>query len=394
MRTAGAGPVFRWVLLLGLLLVGAGGYVSETATEIELVELVVLEEQSDGWCVVAWDDPWAGPREGEYLCDPGRDPSLLGPPARGDGPEGWSTGWIEAEGPNRGDLTSVETWNDRMALSDALLLLGLLPVLVGLVGGGARLVRRERGRGSVGMGPMLPWHTVGKQAGGAVLLIVALFLGLLGHDLFTGIPEDVARHRAYRAAVPCSSAAPYEKGEECLRAVDFQVEDVVTVRHAKGSDDHELTLAGSGGWDGTVRMRGEKPLFHRLERGDRVIGTVWRGEVVAVARGDVRQVTQNEPLYQPQLIAATSVYLGYLAALGVLAGLAHLLRPQRYGSALWCWFVLPLVVTGAGVALAAGAIGAAGDLPASPLALGTAVVLLLQAGPVAVLSHRARRAWG
>ncbi|MBL3665739.1 hypothetical protein JL475_06940 [Streptomyces sp. M2CJ-2] len=396
MRTAGAGPVFRWVLLLGLLLVGAGACVHETATEIELVELTVLEEQSDGRCVVEWNDPWAGPREGEYLCDLGRDPSLFGPPVRGDGPEGWDTGWIEMEGPDRGDLTSVETWNDRMDLSYELFLLALLSVSVGLVGGGARLVLRlrGRGRGPVGVGSMLPWHTVGKQAGGAVLLIVALFLGLLGQDLFTGIPEDVARHRAYRAAVPCSPATPYEKGEECLRAVDFRVVDVVTVTHAKGSDDHELTLAGSGRWDGTVRMRGEEPLFHRLERGDRVTGTVWRGEVVAVARGDVRQVTQNEPLYQPQLIAATSVYLGYLAALGALAGFAHLLRPRRYGSALWGWFVLPLVVTGAGVALAAWAIGAAGDRPVSPLALGTAVVLLVQAGPVAALSHRARRAWG
>ncbi|WP_457461074.1 hypothetical protein [Streptomyces sp. TE5632] len=369
---------------------------SETATEIELVELTVLEERSDGRCVVEWNDPWAGLREGEYLCDLGRDPLLFGPPVRGDGPEGWDMGWIEAEGPDRGDLASVETWDDRIDLADELFLLGLLPVLVGLVGGGARLVLRLRGRhhGPIGVGSMLPWHTVGRQAGGAVLLILAPLLGLFGHDLFTGIPEDVARHRAYRDAVPCSPTTPYQKGEQCLRAVDFRVVDVVTVTHAKGSDDHELTLAGSGRWDGTVRMRGEEPLFHRLERGERVTGTVWRGEVVAVARGDVRQVTQNEPLYQPQLVAATSVYLGYLAALGVLAGLAHLLRPQRHGSALWCWFVLPLVVTGAGVALTAWAVGAAGDRPVSPLALCTAVVLLLQAGPVAVLFHRVRRAWG
>ncbi|MFB6962103.1 hypothetical protein ACFCYB_35240 [Streptomyces sp. NPDC056309] len=213
----------------------------ETATEIQLVELTVPEEQSDGPCVVEWNDPWAGLREGEYLCDLGRDPLLFGPPVRGDGPEGWDMGWMEAEGPNRGDLASVETWDDRMDLSDTLFLLGLLPVLVGLVGGGARLVLRlrGRGRGSVGVSLMLPWHIVGRQAGGAVLLIVALFLGLLGHDLFTGIPEDVARHRAYRAAVPCSPATPYEKGEECLRAVDFRALPQTTGSARTGGDETE-----------------------------------------------------------------------------------------------------------------------------------------------------------
>ncbi|MEV0693585.1 hypothetical protein [Streptomyces sp. NPDC050388] len=78
---------------------------------------------------------------------------------------------------------------------------------------------------------------------------------------------------------------------------------------------------------------------------------------MAVARDGVRQVTQSEPWYDPQMIAVLCVYLGYLAILGVLVGLAHLLRPQRCGGALWWWFVLPPVVTGAGVALSARAIG-------------------------------------
>ncbi|WP_236241091.1 hypothetical protein [Streptomyces sp. CC228A] len=146
-------PVFRWLLAVGLVLIGcsAGLYIAAPSRpELRQVELTVLDEKPDGACTVRWADPFEHrEREASYLCDPERDPILKAPNHDTDSSFGWETGFVVAEGPDKGELYALEVaagptdW--RIELSDHLVLIGLLLTIVGLVGGNFRALSRAYG---------------------------------------------------------------------------------------------------------------------------------------------------------------------------------------------------------------------------------------------------------
>lgn len=144
--------MFRWVLALGLALITWSGVLYATRPdfpELEQVELTVLDEKPDGACTVTWVDPYgAGELEGSYRCDPERETTLKAPHYDDRG-FGWDLGWVLAEGPDQGDLYSLEedTAADdaRIELSDALAMTGLPLTVVAVVGGNVRSLRRARG---------------------------------------------------------------------------------------------------------------------------------------------------------------------------------------------------------------------------------------------------------
>ncbi|WP_406154284.1 hypothetical protein OG217_20645 [Streptomyces sp. NBC_01023] len=136
-------PFFRWVLTLGVLVFGWSAYLYSTASSaIQQVDLTVISEKHDGQCTVRWKDPYHGGgrlRESAYHCDPDRDAILKAPGYDPDTGYGWDTGFIFTEGPHKGDLEPSQLdRTDPYALSDALVLIGLALIAVGLVGGNIR----------------------------------------------------------------------------------------------------------------------------------------------------------------------------------------------------------------------------------------------------------------
>ncbi|MFD7117880.1 hypothetical protein ACFWAA_12615 [Streptomyces sp. NPDC059922] len=126
--------LFRWIALVGVVLLGLGGAALNAASEDPQIDLTVLSQQPDGTCEVRWSDPWSGARrEGPFRCDPDRDPLL----------EEWWTGWVVSYGPWKGDLydsdlrgTPADDVNTALSLAGAAL------TLTGLVGGVAKRVYR------------------------------------------------------------------------------------------------------------------------------------------------------------------------------------------------------------------------------------------------------------
>ncbi|WP_143668289.1 hypothetical protein [Streptomyces sp. f150] len=147
-------PVFRWVLTLGLALItwSAALYVTAPGMpELEQVELTVLEEKPDGTCRVAWADPFAfdDEREAPYRCDAGRSSSLKAPEYDPDTGFGWDSGFVVAEGPDKGELYSLDedgkARDEQIERSDGFVTAGLVLTIIGLAGGNIRSARRIRG---------------------------------------------------------------------------------------------------------------------------------------------------------------------------------------------------------------------------------------------------------
>lgn len=133
---------FRWLLTGGLTLItcSLGVYIATPDfPELQQVDLTVLDEKPDGRCTVRWENPFGhGEREAPYLCDPERSSTLKAPHYNPETGFGWETGCVIAEGPDKGELYSLEEDGDdreeQLDLSDALLAIGLPLTVVALAG--------------------------------------------------------------------------------------------------------------------------------------------------------------------------------------------------------------------------------------------------------------------
>ncbi|CAL9458851.1 hypothetical protein [Streptomyces sp. enrichment culture] len=143
-------PVLRCTVALGLLLISVsfGLWWTARMPELEQVDLTVLHEEPDGTCEVQWGDPFGpGTREAPYRCDPERDPLLKAPEYRPGTDLGWETGFVIAEGADKGELYSEEKHDGSGAVlaSDVLVSCGLLLTFVGVAGGAVRSGTRVSG---------------------------------------------------------------------------------------------------------------------------------------------------------------------------------------------------------------------------------------------------------
>ncbi|MFF2731674.1 hypothetical protein ACFVS9_27675 [Streptomyces sp. NPDC058008] len=147
-------PFFRWVLTLGVLLIGcsAGLYAAAPGLpELRQLDLTVLDEAPDGRCTVQWTDPFeGGEREGSYRCDPDRDPLLKAPEYDMGSGLGWESGFVVAEGADKGELYSLDEEEDDstdgwIEASDTLVLIGLFLTATALIGGNIRATARLGG---------------------------------------------------------------------------------------------------------------------------------------------------------------------------------------------------------------------------------------------------------
>ncbi|MFF9089973.1 hypothetical protein ACF1BE_26895 [Streptomyces sp. NPDC014991] len=180
---------------------------------------------------------------------------------------------------------------------------------------------------------------------GAALITASLAAALTCSFVFTTwLPTDRTLYREYKAAKACPARTVVLRSEDCLRKVPFTVEGT-----RKTPKNLRATLLGREPFPRTVVPFGDSgPVLSGLQRGDRVTGTVWRGVVVVVAAGDVRQDSADAPRDEPQMTAAFGTFAGLLAALALVFGVMRLARPRDPGLFTWRpygkWL---LIVTGA-----------------------------------------------
>lgn len=177
---------------------------------------------------------------------------------------------------------------------------------------------------------------------GALLLPLSLIPAVAAYFVLTvWLPHDIARYRDYVRAEPCAAGTSAREHEDCLREATFTVEGT-KIKDGGRSSVYEATLSGAPFWNGVLSFGDATPLLSRLEPGDRVTGTVWRGDVMSLSRHGVRQSSADEPRDEPQMIAALGTWAGLLSALGLATGSAHLAGARTFP---WRGFGKPLLIT-------------------------------------------------
>ncbi|MFE2287832.1 hypothetical protein ACFXDJ_27160 [Streptomyces sp. NPDC059443] len=135
------------------------------------------------------------------------------------------------------------------------------------------------------------------------------------------LPADVQRYADYAAARPCADGGTHmdEERAECLASVPFAVQSTV-IQNGK-SPNYQATVFDGSITPRVVSFGDPGPLLSRLRSGDVVTVTIWRGEIVVLEKGGVRQSTSDAPRDEAQVTAALGTFAGLMAALGLAVGL-------------------------------------------------------------------------
>ncbi|MGM9382983.1 hypothetical protein [Streptomyces antibioticus] len=200
---------------------------------------------------------------------------------------------------------------------------------------------------------------IGTRLKGLALLALSVLAALGCRAAFTTwLVSDRVTYRAYETAPPCPGGVPVRAYEDCLRTVTFTVDATKVDRGKRGG--LRATLSGTPYWDGVVVFGDPGPVLEELRPGDRITGTVWRGEVVSIAESDargVRQRTSDAPRDEPQMPAALGTGLGLLAALALVFGGARLLGPGPNPWFAWRPYGRRLLILTVSVSVALGLLG-------------------------------------
>ncbi|MDH2390637.1 hypothetical protein QCN29_17950 [Streptomyces sp. HNM0663] len=148
------------------------------------------------------------------------------------------------------------------------------------------------------------------------------------------LPTHIVRYEQYRTADHCpADSTPDAWWEDCLREIELLIVD--TVVESGGRSSRYQATVDSEGFQGELDFGDPGPLLQALQAGDEAVGTIWRGDIVALTKDGVRQKTSDEPRHEPQMIAAGGAGLGLLAALGFVLGGARLVAPCNPGRFTW-----------------------------------------------------------
>lgn len=192
----------------------------------------------------------------------------------------------------------------------------------------------------------------GARGIGALLLVLSVIPALVCYFMLAiQLRYDDGRHREYTAARPCPAVKQVREWEGCVRTVSFTVDEV----ELKGEWGYRYTTTVSGApfWNGKLHFGDPGPLLEQLTPGDQVTGTVWRGDVMTLTKGDVRQRTADEPRAEAPVLAGIGTYPGLVAALGLWFGVARLTGRRRlYERHTWKGLGRPLLIAMAVICVA------------------------------------------
>ncbi|SCZ03715.1 hypothetical protein SAMN02745898_107117 [Streptomyces sp. 136MFCol5.1] len=221
------------------------------------------------------------------------------------------------------------------------------------------------------------WATAGKKASpdrkspgrprltGVALIVLSLLWAVLSYLAFTvWVPGRQERYEHYRAAEPCpAQATPQEvAAKDCLTTWHFTVAKTESTFAGKARN-YEATLKDKGddSWQRVVRFSDSGPLFDELHRGDEVIATGWRRDIVVLSKDGIRQNTSDAPRDEHQGNAAMGVLVALLAAQSLVFGAVRLARPTAYARFVWepygRWLAFTNICVGVGVGAASGWLG-------------------------------------
>ncbi|MEV5312435.1 hypothetical protein [Streptomyces sp. NPDC052610] len=164
--------------------------------------------------------------------------------------------------------------------------------------------------------------------------------------LTVGVPQRASDERAFLSARPCG-AETKGPAEECLRTAWFTVEAVrVWQRRSPGGWVRVIADDGRGDradFDGTGRF------LQRARPGDRVVGTVWRGEIVTLSAHGAYHHTTGHPVGAPVAVACGALVLLVSGGLGAYASWWWLRRTDRCAVRTAGLSAIALTVLGLGI---------------------------------------------
>ncbi|WP_432036919.1 hypothetical protein [Streptomyces cucumeris] len=170
---------------------------------------------------------------------------------------------------------------------------------------------------------------------GVLLILLSLIPAAACYLVFAWwLPSDSERYQDYRAAEPCSSRSMEQGQTDCLSTWLLTVEKTVNKTAGKSSS-YEATLTGQDSWRGTVSFGDPGPLLERLDPGDQVTATAWRGDIVVLSKDGVRQNTSQAPRDELQMNAAIGLLAALVALQVFVFGAVRVVRPCDYEPFTW-----------------------------------------------------------
>ncbi|MFF7788532.1 hypothetical protein [Streptomyces sp. NPDC007991] len=137
-----------------------------------------------------------------------------------------------------------------------------------------------------------------RQAPGSVVwLLMGVVTLVVGVAMALEVRGALDREREFRAAPPCASVPVKASG--CRWEQEFTVRQAATNRGKRNaSPEAELLLPSGTSWE--VTFPHADPVVSELEPGEKVVGLIWRGQVVEVRDADGRrQQTSDGPVGRP-----------------------------------------------------------------------------------------------
>ncbi|WP_017625041.1 ABC transporter permease family protein [Nocardiopsis chromatogenes] len=172
--------------------------------------------------------------------------------------------------------------------------------------------------------PVSPRRILRSTVGSAIALLCGLGMaGGAAYAVAVNVPDGHLDNRAYLAAEPCSS--PPERAADCLWEQEFTASDIVVERGRSG--ERALTITAEDGTRFRTDVDGTGPVLRRLDEGQKVTATMWRGLPREIAAEGSTQRTAYWPVDQRQ---TTVVLALILAPAGVLVAAVSALRLARW----------------------------------------------------------------
>ncbi|MFF9012998.1 hypothetical protein ACF09C_08480 [Streptomyces sp. NPDC014870] len=150
-----------------------------------------------------------------------------------------------------------------------------------------------------------PYSTRRRRAQDVLVGLAGLVALLTGSALLVAwLPQALAEERAFLSASACRGTP----AEDCLHSAWFTIESVHVQRGKQPGGWVRLSGQSEEG-AGRVQFSGLGEFLEGVRPGDRVAGTIWRGEIVVLSGSVGAQRTASHPVGDPLFAAGSGILL-------------------------------------------------------------------------------------